>query len=227
MAKGVTIYFMRHAQTYLNKYNRMQGWADAPLTDKGVVDVRQSARGLADVDFQAVYTSDLQRTVQTAEIVLEENHYADKNLRIENRPEFRELFFGSLEGLPAADIWDQIGQNVNNDEDSYSGLIADDAVKRELNFLHDLDPYHDAEDFMNFWMRVELGLIDVITKHRESDKTILIVSHGMTIRNMIHELIPDFQIDSLLDNASVSIVRYEDGQYHLEAYNQTEHFKTD
>ena len=227
MAKGVTIYFMRHAQTYLNKYNRMQGWADAPLTDKGVVDVRQSARGLADVDFQAVYTSDLQRTVQTAEIVLEENHYADKNLRIENRPDFREVFFGSLEGLPAADIWDQIGQNVNNDEDSYSGLIADDAVKRELNFLHDLDPYHDAEDFMNFWMRVELGLIDVITKHRESDKTILIVSHGMTIRNMIHELIPDFQIDSLLDNASVSIVRYEDGQYHLEAYNQTEHFKTD
>ena len=80
---------------------------------------------------------------------------------------------------------------------------------------------------MSFWMRVELGLIDVITKHRESDKTILIVSHGMTIRNMIHELIPDFQIDSLLDNASVSIVRYEDGQYHLEAYNQTEHFKTD
>lgn len=227
MAKGVTIYFMRHAQTYLNKYNRMQGWADAPLTDKGVVDVRQSARGLADVDFQAVYTSDLQRTVQTAEIVLEENHYADKNLRIEKRPEFREVFFGSLEGLPAADIWDQIGQNVNNDEDSYSGLIADDAVKRELNFLHDLDPYHDAEDFMSFWMRVELGLIDVITKHRESDKTILIVSHGMTIRNMIHELIPDFQIDSLLDNASVSIVRYEDGQYHLEAYNQTEHFKTD
>ena len=129
--------------------------------------------------------------------------------------------------MPAADIWNQIGQNVNNDEDSYSGLIADDAVKRELNFLHDLDPYHDAEDFMNFWMRVELGLIDVITKHRESDKTILIVSHGMTIRNMIHELIPDFQIDSLLDNASVSIVRYEDGQYHLEAYNQTEHFKTD
>ena len=37
----------------------------------------------------------------------------------------------------------------------------------------------------------------------------------MTIRNMIHELIPQFEIDSMLDNASVSVVRYQDGLYHL------------
>ena len=94
----------------------------------------------------------------------------------------------------------------------------------ELNAFKEMDPYHDAENFMEFWMRVELGLIDVITKHRETDQTILIVSHGMTIRNMIHELIPQFEIDSMLDNASVSVVRYQDGLYHLEAFNQTDHF---
>ncbi|MDK6292868.1 phosphoglycerate mutase family protein, partial [Aerococcus urinae] len=38
MSKGVSIYFMRHGQTYLNKYNRMQGWCDAPLTDQGIRD---------------------------------------------------------------------------------------------------------------------------------------------------------------------------------------------
>ncbi|MCZ0716948.1 histidine phosphatase family protein [Aerococcus kribbianus] len=224
MSKGVTIYFMRHAQTYLNKYNRMQGWADAPLTPEGEADVLRSARGLADVDFQAVYTSDLQRTVKTAEIVLANNNYANDELTIEKRPEFREVFFGSLEGLPAQEIWDRIGQEVSQDQGTYSSFLADDAVKQELNLMKEIDPYHDAEDFMTFWMRVELGLIDVITKHRESDKTILIVSHGMTIRNMIHELIPGFQIDGLLDNASVSIVRYQNGLYHLEAYNQTDHF---
>lgn len=224
MSKGVTIYFMRHAETFLNKYNRMQGWADAPLTPKGEADVIRSARGLSDIAFEAVYTSDLQRTVRTAELVLAHNKATKKDITIEKRPEFREVFFGSLEGLPAQDIWDEIGNRVNETEGRYSGLLEGDSVKRELNLIKDIDPYHDAEDFMTFWMRVELGLIDVITKHRETDKTILIVSHGMTIRNMIHELIPSFQIDSLLDNASVSIVRYQDGLYELEAYNQTDHF---
>lgn len=32
MTKKLSLYFIRHGQTYLNKYGRMQGWSDAPLT---------------------------------------------------------------------------------------------------------------------------------------------------------------------------------------------------
>ena len=34
MTKGVTFYFVRHGETYLNRLGRFQGWADAPLTQK-------------------------------------------------------------------------------------------------------------------------------------------------------------------------------------------------
>lgn len=225
MSKGVTIYFMRHAETYLNRYNRMQGWADAPLTADGIRDAVRSGQGLQDVEFHAVYTSDLQRTVSTAEIILQHNrHHQLRPLTIEKRPEFREVFFGSFEGLEALPIWNKIGNHVLQSQDGYTGLVHDNQVRLELDAFHEKDPYQEAENFMMFWTRIELGLIEVITKHRETDRNILIVSHGMTIRNMIHELIPDFSIDSLLDNASVSIVRYQEGLYHLDAYNQTDHF---
>lgn len=32
----INIYLVRHGQTYLNKYNRIQGIANAPLTEKGL-----------------------------------------------------------------------------------------------------------------------------------------------------------------------------------------------
>ena len=36
MTKGVTFYFVRHGETYLNRLGRFQGWADAPLTPEGL-----------------------------------------------------------------------------------------------------------------------------------------------------------------------------------------------
>ena len=103
MTKGVTFYFVRHGETYLNRLGRFQGWADAPLTPEGLEIVHQSGRGLADVKFDAVYTSDLGRTIKTAQILLEENHHS-QDLTITPMPEFREVFFGYYEGLEAQSI---------------------------------------------------------------------------------------------------------------------------
>ena len=88
---------MRHGETYLNKYNRMQGWSDTPLTPRGRRDVMRSGAGLGDVKFDAVYCSDLRRTFETAQIILKENQHADY-LKVVAMPEFREIFFGSFEG---------------------------------------------------------------------------------------------------------------------------------
>lgn len=32
---AINVYFVRHGQTYLNLYHRMQGWSDSPLTERG------------------------------------------------------------------------------------------------------------------------------------------------------------------------------------------------
>ena len=41
---------------------------------------------------------------------------------------------------------------------------------------------------------------------------------------ILHELIPDFKLSDMIDNSSLNIVEYSNGQYHLKALNQTSHF---
>ena len=62
---AINVYFVRHGQTYLNLYNRMQGWADGPLTPKGEEDAKRVGRALAAIQFDYVFCSDLARTVST------------------------------------------------------------------------------------------------------------------------------------------------------------------
>lgn len=224
MEKGVTFYFMRHGETYLNQYNRMQGWSDAPLTNRGKRDVSRSGAGLANIKFDAVYCSDLRRTFETAQIILKENEHENKP-KVIAMPEFREIFFGSFEGLDATETWSNLHKFLGYE----NGIdyTLNNSVIEELNGMRKMDPYHEAEDYLTFWLRIEKGLIKLINEHRDTGRNILVVSHGMTIRNMIHALIPDFQIDRHLDNASISVVSYYDGFYHLEKFNSIEHFAPD
>ena len=225
MSKGVTFYFMRHGETYLNKYHRMQGWSDTPLTNRGKRDVARSGAGLADVKFDAVYCSDLRRTFETAQIIVNENQHKEEMPPVVAMPEFREIFFGSFEGMDATETWANLWKFLGY-EDGID-YRNDKSVIEELNGMKAMDPYHEAEDYLTFWTRVERGLIKLINEHRETGRNILVVCHGMTIRNIIHALIPEFQIDRHLDNASISVVSYREGFYHLEKFNSVEHFAPD
>ncbi|MFV4921838.1 histidine phosphatase family protein [Lactobacillus delbrueckii subsp. allosunkii] len=40
------IYVVRHGRTYLNKYQRLQGWSDAPLTEEGIRGCPPDGEGL-------------------------------------------------------------------------------------------------------------------------------------------------------------------------------------
>lgn len=220
-SKGVTFYFVRHGETYLNRYKRMQGWSNAPLTPEGIEDVHRSGRGLKDIHFDAVYTSDLMRTIDTAKIILDENA-SSSTLTIHPMPEFREVGFGSHEGLPARDIWEEADATARLHHDLPEGTEVE--IKHFLDTLAELDPYHDAENYATFWQRVESGLLTLLNRHAGTDETILVVCHGLTIRNLLHGLVADFDEKEALENASVSIVDYRGGQFKMEAYNQTDHF---
>lgn len=219
MTNTVTFYFMRHAETYLNKYARMQGWSNAPLTEKGVQDCQASGRGLAMVHFDAVYTSDLQRTKDTAKLIMAENKVSS-NVPFIEKKEFREVFFGGFEGLPSVDVWDRIKRAVRENHLNPHMLRF-----HELNLLHELDDTKDAENYMAFWTRIEKGLYDLLQAHKNSNKNILVVSHGLAISAMLQGIIPTFDYEKPLSNASVSKVRYENGQFHLDYVNSTDHFK--
>lgn len=224
MTKKLSLYFVRHGQTYLNKNMRIQGWADTPLTPEGIEVVKASGRGLADTEFVAAYSSDLHRTIATAEYILKENKHGF-GLVLEPLSEFRETFFGSLEGEVGTVAWDKIAKA--NGYASKEDLEQRADVRQTMNATKAADPTGDAEDFMEFWSRVEKGFLHVINRHREEGGNILIVAHGNTIKNIVHELVPSMDPSVVLDNASVTVLTYENGLFKLDRLNDTSHFQYD
>lgn len=82
------VYFVRHGQTVLNKYHRIQGWIDSALTDKGVRDAQDAGQRLAQIPFTKAYTSDSLRAQRTAKYILAANSGTVKEATVE--PAFRE-----------------------------------------------------------------------------------------------------------------------------------------
>lgn len=219
---GVTIYFVRHGETYFNFYGRMQGWGNTPLTPQGKIDVRRSGKGLEDVKFDAIYTSDLQRTVDTAELILGENKETDQDMEMILMPEFREIFFGVFEGEYGDTAYREVAEHLGYE--TADKMFGDVDQFERMGAFKELDPHKHAEDFMEFWLRVEQGLLEIVNKHRDTGDNILLVAHGGTIRLILENLIPDLDDPTALLNASVSVADYRDGFYHLDRYGDVSHF---
>src|SRR5581483_12433051 len=64
-----TLLLVRHGETDWNSERRWQGHADEPLNETGRAQAREVADELADRSIDAVYSSDLSRARETAEII--------------------------------------------------------------------------------------------------------------------------------------------------------------
>jgi len=63
------IWVTRHGQTNLNKENLMQGLTNEPLNDNGRQQARKARRRISNVTFDAVYSSPLDRAIETGSII--------------------------------------------------------------------------------------------------------------------------------------------------------------
>ncbi len=90
---------IRHGETAWNRETRMQGQLDIGLSDVGRRQAGQLALALADESFDAIYSSDLQRALHTAQA------FASRCARgIVTDVGLRERCFGVFEGLTYADV---------------------------------------------------------------------------------------------------------------------------
>jgi phosphoserine phosphatase len=100
-----TILLARHGETEWNREERYQGHADPPLNETGRAQAEELAERLVGERIDAVYSSDLRRAAETAEIVA-----ARLGLGVEHEPGLREIDVGSWQGLTKAQIdgrpWD-------------------------------------------------------------------------------------------------------------------------
>ncbi len=94
--------FMRHGKTAWNLENRIQGKTDVPLLHESIEETRQTAFRLRELGlyFRTVYTSSLQRSIETGEIAKEV--LGIKRDFIE--PRFNERGAGILEGKTFREI---------------------------------------------------------------------------------------------------------------------------
>jgi broad specificity phosphatase PhoE len=93
-----TLLLVRHAETDWNADGRLQGQTDRPLSDFGRRQAQRLAGELESEEIEAIYSSDLSRTRETAEILGER-----LGLPVALDPELREKDWGTWEGLTAVE----------------------------------------------------------------------------------------------------------------------------
>lgn len=195
---------IRHGQTAWNKESRCQGQTDVSLDDLGLRQAQALAERLAEENIDAIYSSNLQRAVQTADAIAD-----SKDLLIRKEPGLRETNFGDWEGMTTQEIDNQFGN-------------AWTAWKENP----DLSPPQGGETPSQVSLRVEEVLKRILKEHAE--ETIVCVCHGGSARILL-SLALDLPHGSYrhfyLNNCSLSEIYINGGSATLTLLNDTCHLK--
>ncbi len=124
----------RHGETDWNRELRIQGSSDIPLNALGREQARALAEELAEVQLDAIYSSDLSRARETAEAVA-----ASHGLEVRLDPRLRERAFGSWEGLTREDI-EALPEGSRHD-----GETDDEVRERVLESVQAIADAHPGE----------------------------------------------------------------------------------
>jgi probable phosphoglycerate mutase len=94
---ALDVHLVRHGDTAWSRTGQHTGRTDLPLLPDGEAQARGLGEHLRRLRFTAVYSSDLQRALRTAELAGFPNPQVTKLLR--------EFDYGEYEGLTSAEIW--------------------------------------------------------------------------------------------------------------------------
>lgn len=157
------LWLVRHGQTDWNLAGRWQGQAsNAPgLNETGRAQALSIREGLQGIGFSALYSSDLLRARQTAELIAE-----PLGLTVTLEPRLREMNLGSWEDLCSEEI-----------EARYPHELAE----RARNPFYRRAP--NGESPCEVAERVLTAIDLIANKHRS--ETVLIVSHGIVLATVI------------------------------------------
>jgi broad specificity phosphatase PhoE len=186
-----TIHLVRHGETDWNHELRWQGHSDVPLNERGREQARELADQLSVAGFSAVYSSDLSRAAETAQIV------ADRlSLPVQTDAALREIDVGSWEGFTLTEIearspeavtrWDEQGEHGWEGGESHTAMMA-----RVRDAIRSIAARHEGEE-------------------------VVVVSHGGPIRALKAlaaglDYPRDRRSVPRTDNCEVCVIAIEDG----------------
>jgi 2,3-bisphosphoglycerate-dependent phosphoglycerate mutase len=194
---------VRHGETAWNAEGRVQGQIDIPLNDAGREQAKAAAARLATQRFDALYSSDLARAVETAGAAA-----ALLGLEVERTASLRERFYGDFQGLTHAEA--QAAHTAD-----FARFVARDPAHRFSG---------GAESLIAFAARVEAALADLAERHR--DGTLLIVTHGGVL-DIVHRLTTGQKLQAArnftLYNAALNWIERRNGHWVLLSWAETDH----
>ncbi|MDD5248865.1 MAG: histidine phosphatase family protein [Rhodocyclaceae bacterium] len=193
---------VRHGETDWNAARRIQGQTDIPLNAAGQAQAAATATGLAGYAFDAIYSSDLLRTWQTAQPIA-----AALGLGVNAAPGLRERHYGRMQGLTSAEA-----------QQRFPALHAAYAGR---------DPQHDldgGETLADFAARIARTLAALAAAH--AGQTLLLVAHGGVL-DIVYRIATARDLiaprDFPIPNAGVNWIEYRDDAWHLVAWGEKTH----
>ena len=191
----------RHAETAWNVERRIQGWTNSTLTSAGTQQAQMLAERLRATKIDAIYSSDSQRAIRTAECVA-----LYQNVDVVPLEELRETGWGEWEGMTATeiserfpDLWQKFvvrGRETSDDAeadwDSTTLVPGGESAKQ------------CAE-------RIGTALQAIRSHHARDSERVLIVGHGGSLRYLLTHALgvrPGLARRFHLDNTSLSEISF-------------------
>ena len=198
-----TVYLIRHAEAEGNLYRIAQGQDNSNLTDRGWRQVKALEQRFADIQIDAVYSSDLYRTCATASAI-----FLPKGLPLNKEPALREINVGVWERRTWGDLERQWPQQLED-------------------FRDHLDRWHveGAESGEQVLERMLHAVQTLAAKH--DGQTIALFSHGYAIRLLLSHLqgytVAEMGKLPTGDNTAVSCLTWADGRLQIKFLNDNSH----
>lgn len=194
------VFLVRHGQTRWNVEGRAQGHTDTPLDTDGERQVATLETAFAGQAADAILCSDLARARQTAEPIRRAT-----GLDVAYDPRLRERGFGAWEGREFAEI---------------RALAAE--AQGKAGSLFDVRP-PGGESMRDLWERVAPVAHELFA----SDRTTLVVSHGMATAMLLAHLVRgnlETSRSFRFRNASITELRRRpEGAFTIERYDDDRH----
>jgi 2,3-bisphosphoglycerate-dependent phosphoglycerate mutase len=160
----------RHGESEWNLLGKWTGQTDVSITEKGAADSRKVGELLRGYKFDAVYTSDLRRTIETLVAHLDTMEH-EGEIPHTTHPALKERDYGELTGMDKWEVKQKVGEaKFNGIRRSWDHPVPGGETLKDV---HDRTiPYFDTE----------------ILPQLHEGKNVLMVSHGNTIRALMKHL---------------------------------------
>ena len=199
------IYIVRHGRTVWNKAGLIQGSSDVELLQEGIDMAIETGQGLAEVEFNAVYSSPLSRAVNTAQLIMDARD-EDSRLDVQISMNLSEMGFGVLEGEKYVPPGEEGGllEGFWDAPDTYvapeGGDSFADVIERAAAFVKHVEAVHS------------------------DDERILVVAHAAMNQALMSVLekreIKDFWKYGKQLNCAVAIAKRQEGQWNITERNR-------